>query len=373
MMYLCKWCLHISAVGMTFLIGSVAAAPITLVAPTPAATLATASAPFATDDEANTIQVFKAASPSVVYVTTSTLQADVFSLNLYEIPQGTGSGFIWNDQGVVVTNFHVIQSADKITVNLSDHSSWSAKVIGVAPEKDLAVLKLILDKPHSLIPLPIGDSNDLEVGRKVLAIGNPFGLDTTLTVGVVSALGREIQSVTGRPIKNVIQTDAAINPGNSGGPLLNSQGQLIGVNTAIYSPSGGSAGIGFAIPVATVNKTVTELIQYGRLIRPILGIETAPDSWMKLNGIQGVAVVTVAPKLPADQAGLKGMRRDMLGNLQMGDIIVSINGQLVRNTNEYLDQMELYRPGDEISIVIRRGNNDKTIKVRLAAPKEEGA
>ncbi len=324
--------------------------------------------PFATDDETNTIQVFKAASPSVVYVTTSTLQADVFNLNLYEIPQGTGSGFIWNDQGIVVTNFHVIQSADKITINLSDHSSWPAKVIGVAPDKDLAVLKLDMSKPISLTPLPIGDSNELEVGRKVLAIGNPFGLDTTLTVGVVSALGREIQSVTGRPIKNVIQTDAAINPGNSGGPLLNSLGQLIGVNTAIYSPSGGSAGIGFAIPVSTVKKTVAELIQYGRLIRPILGVETAPDSWMRLNGLQGVAIVTAARGLPADQAGLKGMRRDMLGNLQIGDIVVSINGQVIRNTNDYLDQMEQYRPGDVISLVIRRGKSDKTIKVRLAAP-----
>ena len=323
---------------------------------------------FSTNDEANTIQVFKAASPSVVYVTTSTLQADFFNLNLYEIPQGTGSGFIWNAQGIVVTNFHVIQSADKITINLSDHSSWPAKVIGVAPDKDLAVLKLEMNKPHTLAPLPIGDSNELEVGRKVLAIGNPFGLDTTLTVGVVSALGREIQSVTGRPIKNVIQTDAAINPGNSGGPLLNSLGQLIGVNTAIYSPSGGSAGIGFAIPVSTVKKTVAELIQYGRLMRPILGVETAPDSWMRLNGLQGVAIVTVARGLPADLAGLKGMRRDVFGNLQMGDIVVSINGQTIRNTNDYLDQIEQYRPGDEISVVILRGKKDKTVKVRLAAP-----
>ena len=207
--------------------------------------LATSGQNFRTDDERNNIDVFKAASPSVVTVTNQTLVRDRYSLDLQTVPQGAGTGFIWNDQGIVVTNFHVIENARQIRITLADQSSWPAQVIGLAPEKDLAVLKIAAPKAQ-LIPLPLGDSSALEVGRKVLAIGNPFGLDATLTTGVVSALGREIDAPNQRKIRGVIQTDAAINPGNSGGPLLNSQGQLIGVNTMIYSPSGASAGIGFA-------------------------------------------------------------------------------------------------------------------------------
>jgi S1-C subfamily serine protease len=208
---------------------------------------------FATDDEANTTEVFSNASPSVVYVTSTALRRQMFSLNVMEIPQGAGSGFVWDDSGLIVTNYHVVARSNRLTVTLSDQREFEAQVVGLAPERDLAVLRL-LDPPEGLVELPLGDSSELSVGRKVLAIGNPFGLDTTLTVGVVSALGREIQSPSGRQIRGVIQTDAAINPGNSGGPLLNSLGQLIGVNTAIYSPSGASAGIGFAIPVNTVER-----------------------------------------------------------------------------------------------------------------------
>ena len=323
---------------------------------------------FATDDERNTIEIFKQASPSVVYVTTTALKADYFSFNVYEIPQGTGSGFVWDQAGHVVTNFHVIQGADRITVTLNDHSSWLAEVVGLAPEKDLAVLKLEDAMESDLQMLPVGNSNELEVGRKVLAICNPFGLDTTLTVGVVSALGREIKSLNNRTIRDVIQTDAAINPGNSGGPLLNSAGQLIGVNTAIYSPSGASAGIGFAIPSVTVKKTVEQLIQHGRLIRPIIGVETAPDSWVKSYGLKGIPIVRVTPGLPADQAGLKGMRRTFRGRLVLGDIIIGVNGESVLNSDDLLTAFEAFKPGDQVEITVLREDDVETVQVRLVAP-----
>ncbi len=215
-------------------------------------------------DEKSTISLFKQASPSVVHITAITVQRDFFSLNLYQIPEGTGSGFVWDTNGNIITNFHVIQNADAAQVTLADQSAWKARRVGAAPDKDLAVLRI--DAPaNRLKAIPLGTSKDLQVGQRVFAIGNPFGLDQSLTTGVISALGREIESVTRRPIQGVIQTDAAINPGNSGGPLLDSAGRLIGVNTAIYSPSGGSAGIGFAIPADTVNRIVPELIRYGKI------------------------------------------------------------------------------------------------------------
>ena len=197
----------------------------------------------------------------------------------------------------------------------------------------------IEDAPDDLQTLPLGDSSELQVGRKVLAIGNPFGLDTTLTTGVVSALGREIKAPSNRTIRGVIQTDAAINPGNSGGPLLNSLGQLIGVNTAIFSPSGASAGIGFAIPVNTVAEVVPQLISYGRVLRPIMGVELASDRWINRYKIGGVPVVRVYPGLPAEQAGLTGAYRNYRGDIVLGDIITHINGVRVRNNDEYFTQI----------------------------------
>ncbi|MEP0346693.1 S1C family serine protease, partial [Rhodopirellula bahusiensis] len=207
------------------------------------------------DTETRTIELFRVTSPSVVHITTSKVARDYFSMNVQEIPQGSGTGFVWDKAGHIVTNNHVIQNADVAMVAFDDQTSYPAKLVGVAPDKDLAVL--LIDAPaERLRPIPRGVSADLEVGRTALAIGNPFGLDQTLTTGVISALGREIKSDSGVPIKDVIQTDAAINPGNSGGPLLDRSGQLIGVNTAIYSPSGAYAGIGFAIPVDTVRWVV---------------------------------------------------------------------------------------------------------------------
>jgi S1-C subfamily serine protease len=260
---------------------------------------------FATDDERNTIQVFERARPSVVYVTNQQLVRDPRSWDLLTVPRGAGTGFVWDAKGYIVTNFHVIEGARQIMITLQDQSSWPAKVVGLAPETDLAVLKI--EAPdQQLQALPMGDSTKLSVGRKVLAIGNPFGLDATLTTGVVSAVGREIKAPNQRTIRNVIQTDAAINPGNSGGPLLNSSGQLVGVNTMIYSPSGASAGIGFAIPVNTVKEIVPQLIAHGRLVRPVIGIDIGPDQWAHQAGIQGVPILRVAPHLPPTKAGHQG-------------------------------------------------------------------
>jgi S1-C subfamily serine protease len=319
---------------------------------------------FATEDEANSTEIFRRASPAVVFVTNKALRRNFFGPNILEIPRGSGSGFIWEESGLIVTNFHVIAGADRLTVTLQDQTEYDAEVIGVAPEKDLAVLR-IEDPPEGLIGLPLGDSSELSVGRKVLAIGNPFGLDTTLTTGIVSALGREIQSASNRKIRGVIQTDAAINPGNSGGPLLNSLGQLIGVNTAIYSPSGASAGIGFAIPVNTVRDVIPQLISYGRILRPIAGLELASDRWINRYRIKGVPVVRVYPGLPAEQAGLTGAKRNSRGEIVLGDVIVQINDKPVRTNDDYFSAIEALESGDTALIKTKRGDEDRQYKVKL--------
>ena len=319
---------------------------------------------FATDDEANSTEVFSKASPAVVYVTNTALRRNIFSLNAQEIPQGAGTGFIWDDSGLVVTNFHVIAGAHKLTVTLQDRSEHNAEVIGLAPEKDLAVLR-IKNPPDNLVTLPLGDSSELSVGRKVLAIGNPFGLDTTLTTGIVSALGREIQAPDSRRIRGVIQTDAAINPGNSGGPLLNSLGQLIGVNTAIYSPSGASAGIGFAIPVNTVKEVVPQLISYGRVLRPMIGVELASDRWVQRYNIEGVPVVQAYPGLPAANAGIVGAYRGRRGEVVLGDIILAVDGTPVRSNSDYFDALEKFSPGDTVTILTRRGKETVRYQVKV--------
>lgn len=324
---------------------------------------------FLTNDEQNNISVFKSASPSVVFVTNTQLRRQRFSLNVMEIPRGSGTGFIWDESGLIVTNFHVVQGANKITIELQSNKSYQATVVGSAPEKDIALLKI--DAPdEDLQPLPLGDSTSLAVGRKVLAIGNPFALDTTLTVGVVSALGREIKSITNRTIKNVIQTDAAINPGNSGGPLLNSNGQLVGVNTAIYSPTGASAGIGFAIPVNAVKVIVPQLIEHGRLIRPVLGIETLTDYWTRRLRVKGVAILSVREGLPAAKAGMVGVREDRRGKIHLGDVIIAINGQNVINEDSLLNQLEQFSPGDNVKVTTLKDEKIHNYNVQLVAPAE---
>ena len=324
---------------------------------------------FKTNDEENNIEIFKRSSPSVVHITNSRLVRSFYSLNPQEVPQGTGTGFIWNQEGYVVTNFHVIQQANVVTVTLQDGTSYEAVPVGSDPDKDLAVLRINVPEPE-LSPVILGDSSLLEVGRKVIAIGNPFGLDTTMTVGVVSALGREIDSISRRKIRDVIQTDAAINPGNSGGPLLNSLGQLVGVNTAIYSPSGVNSGIGFAIPVNTVKRIVPELITFGRVQTPILGIThiPQPDYYRELWGIEGVIVMDVVPGADPAQVGMRGLRRVQRGRIQLGDVIFEIDGESVSNEDDYANIMEQHRAGDVVNIKTRRDNRVMNYDIELKAP-----
>ena len=322
---------------------------------------------FTTDDEKNTIEVFHYASPSVVYVTNQAMVRDRYSYDVRAVPQGTGTGVIWSKDGYIITNFHVIENASQITITLWDQSSWPAKVVGIAPSQDLAVLKIDAPKKQ-LNPLPLGDSNELIVGNKVLAIGNPFGLDTTLTVGVVSALEREIQSRNQRTIRNVIQTDAAINPGNSGGPLINSSGQLIGINTAIYSPSGASVGIGFAIPVNTVKRIVPSLIANGRLQRPSLGIEIGPSHWAQRYGLKGVPILKGSRGTPAETAGLKGVRRNQWGAAVLGDVIIGLGSEVIENYDDLLSALEQHKPGDRVKLDYVRDGKVRQAVLKLAPP-----
>lgn len=315
-----------------------------------------------TPEELHTIRLFERAAPSVCFITTSVARRDYYTRDITEIPAGSGSGFVWDKQGHVITNFHVVQKASSVLVTLADGAAYRAELVGVAPEKDLAVLKIAAPRGE-LVPLPVGESENLRVGQSVYAIGNPFGLDQTLTTGIVSALGREIQSVAGIPIRGAVQTDAAINPGNSGGPLLDSDGRLIGVNTQIYSPSGASAGIGFSIPVDVVRWVVPELIAYGRVQRPTLGVEiTRP-----LRGVEGAAIAMVEEGGAADRAGLQGVYRDQRGNVLLGDVITAINGVPIKSGNDLILELEKYDPGDNVQITVLRNDNPVRVAVQLDA------
>ena len=316
-------------------------------------------------DEQNTIEIFSSAAPSVVYITSIAVRRNLFSLNVYEIPQGTGSGFVWDKQGRIVTNYHVISDAGRIEVTLADHTSWKAVLVGAAPDRDLAVLQ-ISAPAAKLHPLSIGDSANLQVGQKVFAIGNPFGLDQTLTTGVVSALGREIKAVTGRTIHDVIQTDAAINPGNSGGPLLDSAGRLIGVNTAIYSPSGASSGIGFAVPVGEVNRVVPQVIRHGKVIKPGLGVTLANKRLTSELGLEGVLVLRVMPGSTAEKAGLQGTKQ-VRGGLILGDVIQAVNGRSVADYDSLRDELERYKVGDSVALSLLRDEGRVDVTVTLEA------
>lgn len=318
-------------------------------------------------DESNTIAVFESVAPSVVFIDTTTVQRDFFSMSVMEVPRGSGSGFVWDTEGHIVTNFHVIERAASIKVTLQGGQVFPARLVGQEPDKDLALLKI--DAPKSLLKtVTVGNTDSLKVGQKVLAIGNPFGLDQSLTVGVISALGREIQSQTGRRIQDVVQTDAAINPGNSGGPLLDSNGRVIGVNTQIYSPSGASAGIGFAVPVNAVKRVVPQLIKYGRTSRPVLGVRLVSDAIAQRNEIKGVIIESVEPGGPADQAGIIGLIRGRGGEVLVGDVIVGIGQKKVKNYSDLLDELERFKPGDAIDVRLRRGKDGKeravTVKTR---------
>jgi S1-C subfamily serine protease len=339
----------------------------------PVAGRAVAAAPDYDEDEIQTIRLFEEAAPAVAYITTQIRQVDFWTRNVFEVPRGTGSGFLWDEEGHVVTNYHVVQDAVRrggsAKVTLGD-DDYDATVVGFAEDQDLSVLK-IAAPPEKLVPIRIGESRELRVGQKVYAIGNPFGLDHTLTTGIVSALGRTIQAVSGTTIFDVIQTDAAINPGNSGGPLLDSGGRLVGVNTAIASPSGASAGIGFAVPVDTVSRIVPELIEYGKVVRPILGVyfdDRLSAVVTRKLGVDGVLIRGVAPGGGAAAAGLEGTEVTRRGGVVPGHIIEKIDGNDVTSVGDLLGRLGSYRPGDVVTLTVWRDGETREVEVRLAAP-----
>ena len=316
-------------------------------------------------DEKATIDLFERTRESVVYITTSSRVRDIWTRNVYSVPRGTGSGFVWDDAGHVITNFHVIENASEALVKLADGREFKASLVGVSKAHDLAVLRIKIPNRRPA-PVPIGTSHDLRVGQKVYAIGNPFGLDWTLTTGIVSALDRSLGGEDGNSIDHLVQTDAAINPGNSGGPLLDSAGRLIGVNTAIYSPSGASAGIGFAIPVDEVNRIVPRLIREGRIRRPVLGIAAASPAFNKALGLPpGVAILRVDPDGPAARAGLKPFVPVTEGSVVVGDLIVAIDGTPTPDLDTLLDALERYRPGDTVTLDVLRGTERRQVAVTL--------
>jgi S1-C subfamily serine protease len=317
-------------------------------------------------DEKATIDLFERTRESVVYITTSSRVRDIWTRNVYSVPRGTGSGFVWDDAGHVITNFHVIENASEALVKLADGREFKAALVGVSKAHDLAVLRIKV--PKNALAVPIGTSHDLRVGQKVYAIGNPFGLDWTLTTGIVSALDRSLGEDNGASIEHLIQTDAAINPGNSGGPLLDSAGRLIGVNTAIYSPSGSSAGIGFAVPVDTVNRVVPQLIKSGRYTSPALGVEIDEDlnrRLTKLLDVSGVVILRVAPDSSAAKAGLTGINISRSGEVVPGDIITAIDGKSVDSVGKLQSRLDDYRVGDTVRVTVLRRGKPSEIKVTL--------
>jgi S1-C subfamily serine protease len=334
-----------------------------------------------TSEEKTNIEIFSRASPSVVFITNVERYADrrsIFSTDVLETPSGSGSGFIWDELGHIVTNFHVVQAAFKagnhtiMKVTLADHSSVDAEIVGVEPDKDLAVLKIGV--PAALLrPIPVGTSHDLVVGQKVFAIGDPFGFDQTLTTGIVSALGRTMPSLTDRKIEGVIQTDAAINPGNSGGPLLDSSGRLIGINTMIYSPSGTSVGIGFAVPVDIINDIVPQLIRYHRVIRPYVGIVHANEAQLRMLGIRlpaGILIAGVNAGSPAERAGLHGTDVFRNGSVRLGDVITEIGDRKIKDYDDLRDLLDSHQAGDTVGVTFIRNGETNTTKVTLASSPE---
>ena len=319
-----------------------------------------------TQTEQTNIAIFRQASPSVVYITTTEDRINLWTRDITRIPKGTGSGFIWDGHGHIVTNFHVIKGASAAYVRLQDQKTYKATLVGVSPEHDLAVLR-IQASLSILHPLPIGRSSDLQVGQLVYAIGNPFGLDHTLTTGVISALNRTIRSDAGL-IHDLIQTDAAINPGNSGGPLLDSAGRLIGVNTAIFSPSGAYAGIGFAVPVDTVNRVVPQLIALGIYERPALGVVVDDAISLLVTsklGVDGVLVLQVEPGAAAAKAGIRGSRLVGEGGLLPGDIIQAIGSYPIGDSKGVLNALEHFSPGEKVVLTLHRDGRTMKVPVTL--------
>jgi S1-C subfamily serine protease len=315
------------------------------------------------EDEKSTIALFKSASAGVVHVTTIEHGRDRFTLNPLDIPQSTGSGIVWDERGYILTNLHVILGGNRFEVTLDDESSYEGRLVGYEADYDVAVLKIDAPK-NSMRAIPIGTSADLQVGQKVFAIGNPFGLDHTLSTGVISGLNREITSPNNRIIRNVIQTDAAINPGNSGGPLLDSAGRLIGMNTAIQSPTHASAGIGFAVPIDTINGVVPGLIRKGRFTRPVLGVISAAEQIARQVTDSGVVVNTVTPGSGAERAGLRSLEYDARGR-PVADVILKVSGQRVNKVEEIWEVMGEHKPGDVVNVEVLRQGKVMQVDVTL--------
>jgi S1-C subfamily serine protease len=341
-----------------------------------APTLAAGSAPSAVaplppltpgariEDERNTIGVFKAASPSTVFVTQTRVMVDYYAGVAQEVPAGSGSGFVWDDLGHIVTNFHVVEGAQSLNVTFHDQQNVEAKVVGLEPRKDIAVIKV--DVPGKvLIPIRVAKSTQLEVGQKAIAIGNPFGLDHTLTTGVVSAVGRSVQGAGGVSIRDMIQTDAAINPGNSGGPLLDSAGQLIGMNTMIFSKSGSSAGIGFAVPVSTIARIVPQIIKTGRAEQLGLGLAVDPTQRLERRlGLRGVIILSVPAGSSGAKAGLHGISQTRRG-IALGDVIVAIDDKRIETFDDLYTALDTHKPDDVVKVTVARGEETVTVPIKV--------
>jgi len=329
------------------------------------------SSPTLNSLELSTINLFQKTKPSVAFVTTYQSARSKINTNIMEIPQGEGSGIVWPDRSgknIIVTNYHVVRGASSAKILFDDQELLVAELIGADPDKDIAVLQVKPKNGTSLQPITLGSSSALQVGQSVFAIGNPFGLDHSLSSGIVSGLGREMRSPTGRPISNVIQTDAAINPGNSGGPLLDSRGRLIGMNTSIYSPSGASAGIGFAIPVDTMSQVVDELVRNGRIVRPIIGISYLESAQAQALGVKsGVLVLDVPSGSRAEKAGLRGTSRTGFNSFELGDVITSLDGEQIRKEADLFRILEQKKVDQSVTLGVLRDGDKVSVNLKLSA------
>jgi S1-C subfamily serine protease len=315
------------------------------------------------DDERNTVDVVSKTKNSVVFITNIQLVRDFFS-SQQEVTRGSGSGFVWDNEGHIVTNYHVIEDGDIFNITLPNQEQRQARLVGIEAAKDIAVLR-IQENTKGIQPLKIGSSSDLLVGQKVVAIGNPFGFDHTVTTGIVSATGRNIVGAGGVTIRDMIQTDASINPGNSGGPLLNSRGELVGMNTMIVSPSGAYSGIGFAVPVDTIKSIVPQIIRHGKVIRPGLGISPLKDEYARRLGITGMVLVEVPRDSQAYRAGLRGIERDRSGQWYIQDVIVAIDNIPIRSYDDYYNAMDNFKIGQEVTLTVRRNKKERKVKYTL--------
>ena len=318
-----------------------------------------------TEDERNTIEIVKKTRNSVVYITNLQYVRDFFYSSDQPVARGSGTGFVWDDEGHLVTNFHVIDEGDKFMVSLPDQRQVEATLIGRDATKDIAVLKLG-QRVAGLAPVTIGTSRDLQVGQKVIAVGNPFGFDHTVTTGIVSALGRSMLGAGDVTIRDMIQTDASINPGNSGGPLLNSSGELIGMNTMIASPSGASSGVGFAVPVDTIGKIVPQIIRFGKVTRPdIGGVQFVRDEIAKRAGLQGAVVLQVSRGSQAYEMGLRGLYRDNFGRLLIRDVITGVDGKKIGSWDDLFSALDGYKIGDTVTLTLEREGKARRLAIQL--------